>query len=579
MAARYSGSRRIFLVILLLSACCCDTVRCSLSTPAPVLVTAWCQDVAWVVILGFLVAFFLAFGTGANDVANTFGTSVGSGVISLKNACIVATIFEILGAALIGYKVSDTMRKGILDVDQYHGHEKELMMGCLSALAGSAVWLIVATYFKLPISGTHSIVGATVGFSLVARGTGGISWSKLLTIVASWFVSPVLSGTMSLALFVLIRRFIISRPRPLIPGLRALPLIYGITIIVNVFSIFHDGPKLLHFDRIPLWGSIVASLAIGVTVSLIVQCFVVPYLRKSIIDSSRDHSPQQSKNISVEDMGRLGVITENIEITALSPNELKSNGNAKGTNGFIIGDKVVARIGENGDMPVPQLQGGLNSGNVTPAYGLSPNSSAVPLIRERVPANQDPEAANGNLPNSNAVVQDTPEVSRLFSFLQILTATFGSFAHGGNDVSNAIGPLVALWMIFKDGAVHQNSETPISILFYGGIGISLGLWIWGRRVIQTIGEDLAAITPSTGFTIEIGAAFTVLLASKIGLPISTTHCKVGSVVFVGWASSDPDKRGVDWKLFRNIIFAWVVTLPVAGSLSAACMYLLTTFAM
>ncbi|CAB3366699.1 Hypothetical predicted protein [Cloeon dipterum] len=555
-------------------------------------------EVMWILILGFVVAFVLAFGIGANDVANSFGTSVGSRVLTVRQACILGTIFEIAGSVLIGYKVSDTMRKGILDVDQYHGHEKELMMGCLSALAGSAVWLIVATYFKLPISGTHSIVGATVGFSLVARGTGGISWSKLLTIVASWFVSPVLSGAMSLALFVLIRRFIISRPRPLIPGLRALPLIYGITIIVNVFSIFHDGPKLLHFDRIPLWGSIVASLAIGVTVSLIVQCFVVPYLRKSIIehttkecegqvkftfgesaDSSRDHSPQQSKNISVEDMGRLGVITENIEITALSPNELKSNGNTKGTNGFIIGDKVVARIGENGDMPVPQLQGGLNSGNVTPAYGLSPNSSAVPLIRERVPANQDPEAANGNLPNSNAVVQDTPEVSRLFSFLQILTATFGSFAHGGNDVSNAIGPLVALWMIFKDGAVHQNSETPISILFYGGIGISLGLWIWGRRVIQTIGEDLAAITPSTGFTIEIGAAFTVLLASKIGLPISTTHCKVGSVVFVGWASSDPDKRGVDWKLFRNIIFAWVVTLPVAGSLSAACMYLLTTFAM
>ncbi|XP_059474530.1 sodium-dependent phosphate transporter 1 isoform X2 [Neocloeon triangulifer] len=538
----------------------------------------WCKDVAWVLVAGFLVAFFLAFGTGANDVANTFGTSVGSGVISLRNACIVATVFEILGAALIGYKVSDTMRKGILDVNEYIGHEKELMMGCLSALTGSAVWLIVATYYKLPISGTHSIVGATVGFSLVARGPSGITWSKLLTIVASWFVSPVLSGLMSAALFMLIRYFIIRRPRPLIPGLRALPLIYGVTIIVNVFSIFHDGPKLLHFDKIPLWGSIVASLSIGVAVSLVVQCFVVPYLRKSIIESSRDHSPQQSKNISVEDMGKLGVITENIEITALSAaNQLKANGNSKATNGFIMSDKVVTKIGENGDAPVAQLQGGLNSGNVTPAYGLSPNSSAVPLIRERVLTIQDPEAANGNLANGKAEVHDPPEVGRLFSFLQILTATFGSFAHGGNDVSNAIGPLVALWMIFKDSSVHQNAETPLAILLYGGVGISLGLWIWGRRVIQTIGEDLAAITPSTGFTIEIGAAFTVLLASKIGLPISTTHCKVGSVVFVGWMSSE--EKGVDWKLFRNIIFAWLVTLPVAGSLSAACMFLLTRLAL
>lgn len=219
---------------------------------------------------------------------------------------------------------------------------------------------------------------------------------------------------------------------------------------------------------------------------------------------------------------------------------------------------------------------------------LSPNSSKVPLIGGK----------EGSEESQHPASEENEDVSALFSFLQVLTATFGSFAHGGNDVSNAIGPLIALFMIYQEGSVLQKSETPLAILVYGGIGISVGLWLWGRRVIETIGNDLTKITPSTGFTIEIGAAFTVLLASKIGLPISTTHCKVGSVVFVGQASApkklSPDEekamklrnphehhhyatgqqKAVDWGLFRNIVYAWVVTVPVAALLSAAFMYAL-----
>ncbi|KAG8229673.1 hypothetical protein J437_LFUL010005 [Ladona fulva] len=268
--------------------------------------------------------------------------------------------------------------------------------------------------------------------------------------------------------------------------------------------------------------------------------------------------------------------------------EVKPNGYllaATGGNSTILGavspanesDKPLMAADRNSLVVAPHLA----SGQVTPACGLSPNSSAVPLIKPKVPeiltfdteAGRTGEAA-GDGENENV---DSPEVASLFSFLQILTATFGSFAHGGNDVSNAIGPLIALWLIYQEGSVHQKSETPIYILLYGGVGISVGLWLWGRRVIQTIGEDLTKITPSTGFTIEIGAASTVLLASKIGLPISTTHCKVGSVVFVGWASTT--KKGVDWKLFRNIIYAWVVTIPVAGGLSAAIMAILRAVAL
>nr|CAD7433919.1 unnamed protein product [Timema monikensis] len=218
-------------------------------------------------------------------------------------------------------------------------------------------------------------------------------------------------------------------------------------------------------------------------------------------------------------------------------------------------------------------------GQVTPMCGLSPNSSAVPLIRNKTSEEMkqlDVEVIAEEMEESSGP-EDPPEVVKLFSFLQVLTASFGSFAHGGNDVSNAIGPLIALWLIYLEGSVQQKSETPLYILLYGGFGITVGLWLWGRRVIKTIGEDLTKITASTGFTIEIGAAFTVLLASKIGIPISTTHCKVGSVVFVGWANSS--KGGVDWKLFRNIIYAWVVTVPLAAGLSAACMAILRATAL
>ena len=228
----------------------------------------------------------------------------------------------------------------------------------------------------------------------------------------------------------------------------------------------------------------------------------------------------------------------------------------------------------------------------TPIHGLSPCSSAVPLISqsnnasavivnkttldvERADGDDCGNGANGgqlpgvSVTNSQGGPDDPPEVVRLFSFLQIMTASFGAFAHGGNDVSNAIGPLIAIWLIYVEGSVLQQAETPLGILFFGGVGIVVGLWVWGRRVIKTVGEDLTKLTASSGFTIEIGAAFTVLVASKIGMPISTTHCKVGSVVFVGWAATS--RGGVDWALFRNIIFAWAVTVPIAGGLSAAIM--------
>jgi len=498
-------------------------------------------EVVWIVVFGYIVAFILAFGLGANDVSNSFGTSVGSKVLTIKQACSIATVAEIAGAILIGYKVTDTMRKGILRVDVYEGAEKEFMLGMTAALIGASLWLILATFLKLPVSTTHSVVGATIGFTLVCRGDAGLNWESFGLIVGSWFVSPLLSGIISVLIYTSVRYLVLNASDPIARGLLCLPVFYGITMLINVFTVVHDGSSLLYFDRIPLWGSIVASIGGGLLAAVIVHFIFVPIMKKKLAAiGSTDGNMDVVKRDSY---------TEHTET-----------------------EKGVTTManGKTGDPFVEQVPAGdvTSSAHDNPAFTYSSND-----ITDNGTAEEKRDVKDS--------VQGESVLARriyvLFSFLQTMTATFASFVHGGNDVSNAIGPVIAIWLTYTEGNVQQKAETPIYLLFYGGVGISVGLWVWGSRVMKTVGEDLTSITSSTGFTIELGAAFTVLLATKIGVPVSTTHCLIGSVVFVGWASQS--KEGVDWRLFRNIALAWLVTVPVSGLLSAAAIALLRVIAL
>ncbi|KAK6306457.1 hypothetical protein J4Q44_G00233820 [Coregonus suidteri] len=229
-----------------------STTIASLAAATTLATAAYSSDMSgylWLLILGFVIAFILAFSVGANDVANSFGTAVGSGVVTLRQACILATIFETVGSMLLGAKVSETIRKGIIDVNMYNGSEHVLMAGSISAMFGSAVWQLAASFLKLPISGTHCIVGATIGFSMVAKGHHGVKWMELLRIVASWFLSPLLSGIMSAILFYFVRKFILNKEDPVPNGLRALPVFYAITMAINLFSIMFTGAPWLNFSR------------------------------------------------------------------------------------------------------------------------------------------------------------------------------------------------------------------------------------------------------------------------------------------------------------------------------------------
>uniref|UniRef100_A0A8C1VKC1 Phosphate transporter n=1 Tax=Cyprinus carpio TaxID=7962 RepID=A0A8C1VKC1_CYPCA len=602
----------------------------------------------WLVVIGFIIAFILAFSVGANDVANSFGTAVGSGVVTLRQACILASIFETLGSILLGAKVGETIRKGIIDVNLYNETVPILMAGEVSAMVGSAVWQLIASFLKLPISGTHCIVGSTIGFSMVAIGTKGVQWMQLVKIVASWFISPLLSGLMSGLLFFIIRYFILSKDDPVPNGLCALPLFYASTIGINTFSIMYTGAPVLGLEMLPVWAIALITLAGALVCAGLVWIFVCPWMRRKIASMfcpfpSRRlvtlgvfnvcvrslcvcrtnsmtngclKSPVSNGGFSFDghmrsdgqvyhtvhkDSGLYKDLLHKIHLGRLEDERsssrpdnnyrhLRRNNSYTCYTAAICGIPVQPPMRSESSAPPPEDSEKLVGDTVFyskkrlryDSYSSYCNAVAEAEIEAEegdvdvklAADKREPQApAEGMLEDcvdEDKEEKDKPQVFLLFHFLQILTACFGSFAHGGNDVSNAIGPLVALWMIYEQGGVMQDATTPVWLLLYGGIGICTGLWVWGRRVIQTMGKDLTPITPSSGFTIELASAITVVLASNIGLPISTTHCKVGSVVAVGWIRS---KKAVDWHLFRNIFLAWFVTVPLAGLFSAAVMAL------
>ncbi|KAI3361828.1 hypothetical protein L3Q82_002157 [Scortum barcoo] len=666
----------------------------------------------WLLIVGFIIAFVLAFSVGANDVANSFGTAVGSGVVTLRQACILATVFETLGSVLLGAKVSETIRNGIIDVHMYNGSEHVLMAGSISAMFGSAVWQLAASFLKLPISGTHCIVGATIGYSLVARGQQGVKWLELLRIVASWFLSPLLSGIMSGIVFYFVRMFILHKKDPVPNGLRALPVFYAMTMGINLFSIMFTGAPMLGFDKIPWWGTLLISLGLSLLTAIVVWFIVCPRLKKKIERDIKSSSPSESPLMEkrelreahcpilkqtaketttptapavyqgppaqpqaapeerrvafdigdsddvdnkerkvafdIGDSDDIDYSVTNGAPKAVQNNQVQfnsqhSNGSTNASNqvqfnrpaqmpsnGYsqyhtvhkdsgLYKDllhklhlaKVGDCMGEGGDRPIRRNnsytsytmaiigmhgdfkhkdgdfrasedgdKGTGSGGQERKRVRMDSYTSYCNAVAEHTTpeglgegdvtlemGKEDAGSSQSSL-DDDGLEADKPEVSTLFQFLQILTACFGSFAHGGNDVSNAIGPLVALWLIYTSSSVDSKEATPIWLLLYGGVGICAGLWVWGRRVIQTMGKDLTPITPSSGFSIELASALTVVVASNIGLPVSTTHCKVGSVVAVGWLRS---RKAVDWRLFRNIFMAWFVTVPISGLISAAIM--------
>ena len=397
-------------------------------------------------ITGCVFGFFMAWGIGANDVANAMGTSVGARALTLFQAILVACIFEFAGAYLAGGEVTSTIRKGIIDPNILSGSPDLLIYGMLSSLLAAGLWLLIASYYGWPVSTTHSIVGAIVGFAAVGISINAVEWNKVTTIASSWVVSPFLAGTISFLIFKSVQILILDTDDPFAKAKKYVPGYMFLVGFVIAMVTFLKGLKHVGFD-LSFQQSIIFSTAFGIVIALLGIAFL-----------------RRVENVSKQ-------------------------------RGDVVFDGV----------------------------------------------------------------------ERVFAVLMVFTACAMAFAHGSNDVANAVGPLAAVASIVQSGGeIAAASVLPWWILLLGGTGIVAGLIMLGYRVIETVGKNITELTPSRGFAAELAAATTVVLASGTGLPISTTHTLVGAVLGVGLARGI---SAVNAGVVGRILLSWIITLPVGAGLS------------
>ena len=459
------------------------------------------------IILALVFGFYMAWNIGANDVANTMGTSVGSGALTFKRAVILAAILEFAGAFFVGSSVSDTVRKGIADPMLFEGDPQAFVLGMLASLLAAGAWLQIASRFGWPVSTTHSIVGAIIGFGIVYGGLSAIHWNKAGTIAASWVVSPLMSGIISFVIFQIVLNRVFYRADPVKAVRRFTPymvfVVLGIMTLVMVFK----GLKNLHLDL-----SLTNALLVASGVGLIGAIISIILLRRYKTDGSLEEQRQARELYTARAM-----------------------------------QKAIKHLNR-----------------ARSAADTDEKHSIDAVIKETLSL-ADTSEKRANLGSESSEFR---QVERIFVFLQILTACFVAFAHGANDVANAIGPLSAAVQTAQDAVVAAKATVPLWALALGGVGIIIGLATYGWRVMETVGKKITELTPSRGFCAEFGAATTIVLASKLALPISTTHTLVGAVLGVGLA------RGIgalNITTVRDIAISWVITIP-AGALMAIAFY-------
>ncbi len=462
------------------------------------------------ITLALVISFYMAWNIGANDVANAMGTSVGSGALTLKWAIVVAALMEFAGAFLVGSHVTNTVRKGIIDPVVFIGDPNSYIYGMMAALLAAGAWLNIASYKGWPVSTTHSIVGSVLGFGIVFSGFASIHWDTVSQIAASWVVSPLLSGTISFLIFCLLRRMIFYSKTPVKAAKKITPfLVFFVLGILTLVMVF-KGLKNLHMDLTLERALILASL-----VGLLGALISIPLVNR--IKSTE---------------------TKEKEDDHIDPKVEKSM------------QKVVMHLRRIKESTTGEL-----SDEVTKILG---NSEKISNQLEKYT-------------HVKNVSTDYLTVEKIFVYLQILSACFVAFAHGANDVANAIGPLAGILSAIKSGVIEMEAQVPMLVLLLGGVGIVVGLATWGWRVIETIGKCITELTPTRGFAAEFGAAITIVLASKLALPVSTTHTLVGAVLGVGLARG---LNSLNLSTIRDILISWVITIPAGAAITVVFFYII-----
>jgi len=504
------------------------------------------SEYAWIVAFGAFAALFAAFGIGANDVANAYATSVGSKALTVRQACFLAVIFEFAGAVCAGTSVAKTIRKGIADTDCFESNYMDaatLMYGNLCVVGVVGFWLLWASWAEMPVSTTHSCVGGMIGMTIAVKGQGCVTWYKetdaeklfipsgVMGIVLSWVFSPVLSAIFAVGLFYTVRSVILRAKDSFNRAIKFYPVLIFAAVMINMFFILSKGiaKKICPKKDDDTWlcdsakGKTKPGVAMGLSalIGLVVAIALIPMYAKikewvlAADAASKDVEGAVKVSTTTDGEGaKKEIATETVELTMMAKaKKMMLTSLDTDPHASIQDEQNVAAIHEN-------------------AEKFDPQTEAV------------------------------------FRYIQIFTAICDSFAHGANDVANAMGPFMGIYVIYQNGEVSSKSDAGDDaywILALGGVGIGVGLLLYGYQILRAIGVKLAVITPSRGFCIEMGSSLVVIIGSYLGWPLSTTHCQVGATA--GVALLEGFKGCNAWVLAKTC-FGWVFTCFFVGFLAA-----------
>ncbi len=474
----------------------------------------------FVLIAAVLLGLFMAFNIGGNDVANSFGTSVGAGTLTIKQALLIAAVFEVSGAVIAGGSVTDTVRSGIVDLGAIDLDPMQFVYIMMAALLGAAIWLLVATKMGWPVSTTHSIIGGIVGAALTTgftTGAGGldmVQWNKIGQIAISWVLSPVLGGLFAWLLFGFIKKYILG---------------YNEKVDAAMLEIkkHQEEERAAHTPHV----------GVQRITDLQADAYANAMLRKKKFKLKKldPEAPESEYYRQVHKLDMKAKRADSHRALEIYVPILAAFGAA------LIAAMLLFKGLDNLELGISTM------GNVM----IMVMVAAIAWVSVSVFARS----------------LQKQELSRatftIFAWLQVFTAAAFAFSHGANDIANAIGPFVAILDVLRTGAIGEEAVVPMPALVTFGVALIVGLWFVGRNVIATVGHGLTKMHPSSGFAAELAAAGVVMAASVLGLPVSSTHILIGAVLGVGIVN-----RSANWKLMRPIALAWVITLPISAAIGS-----------
>lgn len=556
----------------------------------------------WILALTSIAFVFSAFGNGANDVANAYATSIAARTLNMATAGVLAIFTEFIGAVAMGARVTDTIKNGIIGIDRFDGKPGALMLAMGCAEIGSATWLMFATRMGWPVSTTQTIVGALIGVGFASQASISWEWKKgsVSQVAASWGIAPLVAAGFSAIIFGTLKYSVLERADSFKWAMRLIPFYLAMTGAILALFIVVEAPTAPSLEEFG------AGKAAGIIVGVFFGCllvayvFFMPYFKRRLI-----HKDARIKFYHIP-LGPL-LLRENPPLYFPGKGDevvvsYYEDAYGEVRAGQKDSEKEKTTTNANSVMPTPEITPQTKSSQIgddeekkldsaTSSPEIKPRKKHLEPVERFIDPVRDlswtnPHKYYGYLKwvllqgvTRDVITHDSPElraiharahryddrVEHLWTYCQVVSAMMMSIAHGSNDVANAVGPWAAVYSTFNAGVVETEAPTPIWFLVIAGLLLGLGFWFYGYHIVRALGNKITQMSPTRGFSVELGAAITVLLASRLALPVSTTQCLTGAAM--GVALMNYDLGAVNWKQLAFIFGGWVLTLPCAGLIS------------